>query len=141
MAFALTGYKAWGVETSKAVSPEAIQNLEITFTAANTDVAFDFGETGGTFWSAVGTGTIPAAAKKLVLDFCSKASYSLATMGSHNMLWSRGSAAGATVYTETAGTVTNSRNLAFNSGTALTAGTIVLSWKMGPGVAVVTVNS
>ena len=141
MAFALTGYKAWGTETSKAVSPEAIQYLEITFTAANTDVAFDLGETAGTFWTAVGTGTIPAAAKAAYLDFCSRAQYSLATMGSHNMVWSRGSAAGATVYTETAGTVTNSRNIAFNSGSALTAGTIVWAWKMKPDTSVVTANS
>ena len=141
MAFALTGYKAWGIETSKAVSPECIQYLEVTITAANTDVAVDVGTTGGTFWTAVGATAIPAAAKKYMYDFCSKADYSLPTLGTHNGLWSRAAAAASTTYIETAGTVTNSRDITFNSGTAPTAATIVWAWKMKAGSATVTVNS
>jgi hypothetical protein len=132
MAFALTAYKAWGIETNKAVTPDFIQYLEFTFTAANTDVSMDFGETGGTFWTAVGSGAVPAAAKAALLDICTKADYSLNSSGTHTASWTRGATAGATVYTEVAGTVTNSRNLGFNSGSALTAGKIVLSWKMKP---------
>ena len=141
MAFALTGYKAWGIETSKAVSPECIQYLEVTITAANTDVAVDVGTTAGTFWTAVGTGTIPAAAKAALLDICSKADYSLVSAGTHTASWTRGATAAATVYTEVAGTVTNSRNLGFNSGSALTAGKIVLSWKMKAESGITTISS
>lgn len=141
MAFALTAYKAWGIETSKVVTPEFIQFLEITFTAANTDTAMDFGETAGTFWTAVGTGTIPAAAKAALLDICSKADYSLVSAGTHTASWTRGATAAATVYTEVAGTVTNSRNLGFNSGSALTAGKIVLSWKMKAESGITTISS
>lgn len=141
MAFAITGYKAWGIESSKAVSPEIVQHLEMTFTAANTDVAYDLGTTAGTFWTSAGATTIPAAFKKMLYDFCAHAQYPLPTGGSIVATYSRGAAAAATVYTEVGGTVTNCQDLLFNGGNAPVSGTMVYSWKMKPEFNVVTISS
>ena len=140
MAFAITGYKAWGKETTKAVSPEVIQYLEMNFTATNTDVAYDLGTTGGTFWTSAGATTIPAAFKKLLYDFAGSAAYPLATGGTIVSAYSRAASAAATTYTEIGGTVTNVQDLLFNSGNGPVSGTIVYGWKMKPEAGLVTVS-
>ena len=62
MTFALTAVKAYGIESSESLQKRFIQRLELKGTGANTDVAYDFGNYAGTFWSAVGaTGVGPTA--------------------------------------------------------------------------------
>ncbi len=62
MTFALTAVKAYGIESSESLQKRFIQRLELKGTAANTNVAYDFGNYTGTYWSAVGgTGVGPKA--------------------------------------------------------------------------------
>ncbi len=68
MTFALTSVKAYGVEASEPLQKRFIQRLELKGTAANSNVAYDFGTYAGTFWTAVG-GTQPGiTALKAVKD-------------------------------------------------------------------------
>ncbi len=55
MTFALTSVKAYGVEATEPLAKRFIQRLELKGTAAATNVAYDFGNYTGTFWSAVGS--------------------------------------------------------------------------------------
>ncbi len=55
MTFALTYVKAYGIEASEPLQKRFKQCLELKGTAANTDVAYDFGTYAGTFWTAVGS--------------------------------------------------------------------------------------
>lgn len=53
MAFALTSFKAFGIEASQPVTSRFKQIVQITFTAGTGDVSLDLGNTAGTFWTAV----------------------------------------------------------------------------------------
>ena len=53
MAFALTSFKAYGVEASQPVTSRFKQVVQITYTAAVGDVSLDLGNAAGTFWTAV----------------------------------------------------------------------------------------
>lgn len=53
MAFALTSFRAFGIEASEPVTSRFKQIVQITYTAAVGDVALDLGNTTGTFWTAV----------------------------------------------------------------------------------------
>ncbi len=67
MTFALTSAKAYGVEATEPLAKRFIQRLELKGTAAATDVAYDFGNYTGTFWTAVGStspGTLGLASIK-----------------------------------------------------------------------------
>ena len=139
MAFATTGYKLWAVETNKATSPEYVQYLEVDVTGANTDVAYDFGTTGGTFWtSAEGHATYGAKAialKAIMYDICGKAMYPFHPVGDQltAAYVPLAAASGATNYILANGTVSKSVDLTFKSGNAPTSHKLVLSWKMQPG--------
>jgi hypothetical protein len=52
MAFALTKFKAYGLRAEGAVRPHAQQVFSFTLTAANTDITYDLGTSGGTFWTS-----------------------------------------------------------------------------------------
>ncbi len=71
MAFALTKFKAYGLRAEGAVRPHAQQVASFTFTAAATDIAYDLGTTGGTFWTSAEAdsayGALASAAKSLLL--------------------------------------------------------------------------
>lgn len=68
MTFALTSMKAYGIESSEPLQKRFIQRLELKGTAANTNVAYDFGTYAGTYWTAVG-GTSPGTtALKAIKD-------------------------------------------------------------------------
>lgn len=73
MTFALTKVTAYGIEASEPLQKCFKQVLILKGTAANTDVAYDFGTYAGTFWTAVG-GTEPGiTALKAVKDINIKA--------------------------------------------------------------------
>jgi hypothetical protein len=52
MAFALTGFKAHGIDVAGPSRKRGIQRLCFTITATAADVALDLGNFTGTFWSA-----------------------------------------------------------------------------------------
>jgi hypothetical protein len=58
MTFALTKVTAYGIEASEPLQKRFKQVLILEGTAANTNVAYDFGTYAGTYWTAVG-GTEP----------------------------------------------------------------------------------
>ena len=141
MTLALTGYRAYGVEGMKAVSPDQIQHIEITITGANTDLTWDFGETGGTFWTAVGATTIPANAKALLLDAASKAVYAYDVIGDFTGAYVKGHAAGTGVYSEVAGTIPALHDITFNTASAPTSAVICFRFKLMPGQAPLSATS
>ncbi len=51
MAFALTGFRAYGIRTSGAVREHAHQVAHLIITGLATDVALDFANAAGTFWT------------------------------------------------------------------------------------------
>lgn len=71
MAFALTKFKAYGLRAEGDVRPHAQQVFSFTFTAANTNIAYDLGTSGGTFWtSAIADttyGSLATAVRTLLL--------------------------------------------------------------------------
>jgi hypothetical protein len=52
MTFALTKFKAWGVEIDEPVTKKFMQFAHLSITAAATDVALDIGTDAGAFWTA-----------------------------------------------------------------------------------------
>jgi hypothetical protein len=63
MAFALTSFKAYGVEAEEPLNKDYRQFLELNLTGLATDVDLDVGDyTSGTFWTAIGTSSDPAKA-------------------------------------------------------------------------------
>ncbi len=71
MAFALTKFKAYGLRVEGAVRPHVQQVMSFTLTAAATDIAYDLGTTGGTFWTSAEAnatyGSLATAVKALLL--------------------------------------------------------------------------
>ncbi len=71
MAFALTKFKAYGLRAEGAVRPHVQQVAIFTLTAAATDIVYDVGVTGGTFWTSAEAsvlyGSLATAVKSLLL--------------------------------------------------------------------------
>lgn len=55
MTFALTSVEAYAVQADEPLVKKFIQRLRLVGTAANTNVAYDFGTYAGTYWTAVGS--------------------------------------------------------------------------------------
>ena len=72
MAFALTSYRARGLQIAGAQPDRAIQQVVMTITGAVTDVALDIGTDAGTFWVAAVAdatyGTLATSAKENLLN-------------------------------------------------------------------------
>ncbi len=81
MTFALTFVKAYGIEASEPLQKRFKQYLELKGTAANTDVAYDFGNYTGTFWTAVGSTEPGVTALTAVKDIQTLAKAFLAVGG------------------------------------------------------------
>jgi hypothetical protein len=102
MTFALTKVTAYGIEASEPLQKRFKQVLILEGTAANTNVAYDFGTYAGTFWTAVG-GTEPGtSALKAVKDIQIKAKAFISASG-----------VGLSAYSQTS--ATNSKVLALTS--------------------------
>lgn len=72
MAFALTDYKAYGMDISEPVTKRAHQIFECTITATAADVALDLGNVAGTAWSAIDNNALGLAAKTAFTEILSK---------------------------------------------------------------------
>lgn len=75
MAFALTAFRAYGVDVSEPVQKRALQIFECKITGTTADIALDLGDTGGTAWTAIaggGSGTVGYAAKQYFIDILSR---------------------------------------------------------------------
>ncbi len=73
MTFALTKVTAYGIEASEPLQKRFKQTLILEGTAANTNVAYDFGTYAGTFWTAVGATAPGISALKAIQDIQVKA--------------------------------------------------------------------
>lgn len=73
MTFALTKVTAYGVEASEPLQKRFKQTLILEGTAANTNVAYDFGTYAGTYWTAVGSTAPGISALKAIKDIQIKA--------------------------------------------------------------------
>lgn len=71
MAFALTKFRAYGIRADGAQRAHVQQVASFTLTAAATDIAYDIGTTGGTFWTSAEAnatyGALASAVKSLLL--------------------------------------------------------------------------
>jgi hypothetical protein len=81
MAHAVTSYKAYGIYRDEALTEKAIQVLQLTGTAANTDTAWDLGTYAGTFWNAVDATALGARALQVIKDVQTKAEAFLGIAG------------------------------------------------------------
>ncbi len=73
MTFALTKVTAFGIEASEPLQKRFKQVLILEGTAANTNVAYDFGTYAGTYWTAVGATAPGISALKAISDIQIKA--------------------------------------------------------------------
>lgn len=70
MAFALTGFKAFGIRTSGSTRQHAVQIIELVITGTANDVALDLDTDAGTFWTAAtGDATYGAMATQALADW------------------------------------------------------------------------
>lgn len=132
MAFALTGFQAYGMESDEAVTKKFVQYLRLDITAANTDTALDLGTYAGTFWTAVG-GTEPGAtALKTIKDIQTRAKQLVLVSG--EALINRDkvlTVANANEYSvATNATNTHLPDIAFHSGDAPTSYSVYLMWDL-----------
>jgi len=72
MAFALTDYKAYGMDISEPVQRRAIQVFECTITGLAADVDLDLGDVAGNAWSAIDGNAIGLAAKVAFTEILGK---------------------------------------------------------------------
>lgn len=137
MAFAVTKFNAYGVLNSNPTVKRGVQRVELTITGANTDVAYDLGTTGGTFWtSAVADATyggIATAARTFILTTLTAQVASVISVWSQQLCTPVGrinaATASSNTYTQAVAAVTTPMiELAFASGSAPTSGTYVFQW-------------
>lgn len=128
MAFALTRFRAYGIEVGEPVIKHFIQRVEMAITALAADVALDLGNNTGTFWTAVG-GTEPGiTGLQAMKDIQLKAAAFLEVNGTGVNEYLRGAAVAAGVYTLT---VVNVRpSIQYNAANGPTAYNIVLEWEL-----------
>lgn len=138
MTFALTAYKAYATKTDRAVTPQYIQYLNMTITAANTDTTMDFGTTAGTFWTAA-TSTSGAAAKLLMQEIGRKAESFHGVFGDMTKDSARLAAASNDDYQLAAGTSTGLVDFTWaGGGDTPTTFDITLAWIMDRDVPAIT---
>lgn len=63
MAFAVTAYKAYSVQVGGPSVRQCIQHFEMVITGTSSDIALDFDDSAGTFWSAVDNSDLGLQAK------------------------------------------------------------------------------
>ena len=134
MAHAVTDYEAWVQDCEAATGPYQLQWVRFTFTAANTDTDWDFGDTNGTFWAAADGTDAGAAAEAAFDQIAIKAQDFISLTGSALFGYFSAAAASGNAYVETAGTnFTLCPNLTFASGSAPTAGDLIFCWLLKKG--------
>ncbi len=137
MAFAVTKFNAYGVLNTSPSIKRGTQLVELTITGANTDVAYDLGTTGGTFWtSAVADATyggIATAARDFMLTTLYGQVASCINVSSQQLndpvgRYQAGSASSDTYTKAVAAVTTPVIELAFASAHAPTSGVYVYEW-------------
>ena len=132
MANAVTGYKLFSIETSKAVSPRFIQFIELDITGDAADVAWDLNDSGGTFWTAAKATSTGAAALAALLNIAAGAVDVMEPVASFKRSRVRLAAAtGAGDYAE--GMTSGIPTFTFNAGNGPTAEKLVLGFLMPQG--------
>jgi hypothetical protein len=72
MAFALSEYKAYGLDISEPVQKRAIQIFEMTLSGLAADVDLDLGDVAGNAWSAIDNTALGLAAKNAFTEVLAK---------------------------------------------------------------------
>ena len=72
MAFALTDYRAYGLDISEPIQKRAVQIFECTITGTTADIALDLGDVAGTAWSAIDDNALGLAAKVALTEILTK---------------------------------------------------------------------
>lgn len=81
MAMALTKVVVHGVEPDEPLFKRYRQFVYLTITGANTDIDYDFGDSAGTFWTAVGATEPGLTAQKAIADIQIRARAFLSASG------------------------------------------------------------
>jgi hypothetical protein len=140
MTFAVTRCVATGAYNSDTVKNRGLQRVELTCTAAATDVAYDIATTGGTFWTAVG-GTAPGNSAKALLFALVGTAYAgklVGVRGTFAQAYLRGATAASGVYTQS---VTGELPIiTFDTANGPTSIIIVLDFVLPLGVAPITAD-
>lgn len=127
MAFALTGFRAYGVEIQSVSKKRGVQRAELHITAAATDIDLDIGDPTGTFWTAVGATTIGDGALETLQQIATKSTELTQVQGTALLARLHTAAAGSAG--EYALAVANELpNITWHSGDAPTDYTIQLEW-------------
>jgi hypothetical protein len=135
MALALVSSKFYFVETSKATNTvDNIQHMELSLTAANTDVAWDLDDLAGTVWGVIDNTTSGLATLNALKTI--KPSVQQILSVSSTFMLDRAdvvsaSAAGNYARAYTQGAILPS--FAFSSAAAPTADVICVAWKLKSG--------
>ncbi len=149
MAFAVTKFTAYGIKNTSPTIKHGVQRVELTITGANTDVAYDLGTTGGTFWtSAVAHATyggIATAARTFMLTTLTGQVGTCINVYSQQLndpvgRYQAGSASSDTYTKAVAAVTTPVIELAFASAHAPTSGVYVYEWLLADGMEPLTAS-
>lgn len=131
MAFACTGYKAYGLDIQEPITKRALQVFELTVTGTAADVALDLSNVGGTAWSAIDNDATGLAAKTAFTTVLAK----LDKMISWDCLEIKAAAiqalaGGAGKFVLTLNTAKTMVDIALNAGEGLTGYKFVFVWTL-----------
>jgi hypothetical protein len=137
MSFKVYRGHMFATESVKAVSPTFQQNLMLVVGGSSSDVAWDFGNPTGTFWTAaLADGTYGAVAAKCLAaltSFDKDSAFAIAPGGNETLYRCRvetASDAGNYQITSWTGRIPN---IQFSAGTGPTSTNVIFSWGMTPG--------
>lgn len=138
MAFTLNSIEVYGIEASEPLQKKFKQTMVLDISAAAADVAYDFGNYSGTFWTAVGGTTVGAKALKAIKDIAIAAK-TFTQAGGKGLFGKANTGsvapAAATSYSlQPDGTNTTLPNIAFFAANGPTSAIIVLEWELKAGV-------
>jgi hypothetical protein len=144
MTAVLQKFKAYGLGIEGAIRPKARQVLELHIAAANTDIAYDFGDIAGTFWvGALADTTYGGLADDASVVLLTKIAGVLGEfLGiKSSTLWPRIQvASGATGTQYVAEVASGMPELTFVSGDAPTTMVLVLEWTLKDGASPVVAD-
>ena len=137
MAIAVTKFTAYALEIPDAVRTRHVQRAAITFTAANTDATWDLGTTSGTFWTSAEAhatyGAIATEAKRVLLLAGANAKVLDRIGGTIRNNYIQAAALGGVVTNFTLTATNGCPDMTFVSGSAPTAGVLVIEWCLNDG--------
>jgi hypothetical protein len=126
MAFAITGFKAYGVEAYEGNREQFEQVLLLDITAATSDVLLDIGASGGTFWTSVNNATLNRIVQDIFTRVDKHLSFSCPQLLDKTQV--RSSATVATTQFKIASPQNTSFAITLFASEGLTAYSIALKW-------------